>query len=546
MAMPQTRSNSKLKTQNSKLKTQNSELKTTKEAHVQLKTQTYASYLKDRHAIANEGPITDFLTRRGGELYFGNRVNLNALVRRYGAPLEVVYCPQITTQVQRMQSWAEQARSSAGYTGGFLYAYATKANFAAEAVQTALDAGAHYETSAAADVLVAHSLWQRGVLPSDRMIFCNGSKEPNYRQAIRQLRNDGCRTIVAVLDDLDELEDLLSNPKALLFGVRERAAGNRDGTHPGNDRFGLTSEEIRTAARRIAGTRHQLAVYHAMIGSQVEDREHFIAMLRASVKNYCELRREVSSLKYFNFGGGVPTAGYRLDFAFDYERFLYDLMETIKAVCAEYGVPMPDLIGEFGRYTVATHSLLLLEIGATKAGAEGNPDWYLVNGSMMVSMPDSVFVEGQEFVVLPLTNWDAEAREVRLAGRRTCDSDDVYPRPHQPPLVLPDTGAGSVIAICGLGAYQQMISGRGGAHHCLSPEPQRVIISDVAGTLVTKYVPQQDQASIMRLLGYQPQRITASEPLRPAAAPRPIKPFPTAAQQGRRRSREKLRVARAR
>jgi arginine decarboxylase len=512
-----------------------------------LKTQTYASYLQDRHAIASEGPITEFLTRRGGELYFGNRVNLNALARRYGAPLEVVYCPQITTQVQRMQSWAEQARSSAGYAGSFLYAYATKANFAAEAVQTALDAGAHYETSAAADVLVAHSLWQRGILPSERMIFCNGSKEANYRQAIRQLRNDGFRNIVAVLDDLHELEDLIDTPKTLLFGVRERAAGNRDGTHPGNDRFGLTSAEIHAAAQRIASTRHQLVVYHAMIGSQVEDREHFVAMLRESVANYCQLRREVSSLKYFNFGGGVPTAGYQLDFAFDYAGFLHDLMGTIKAVCAEYGVPMPDLIGEFGRYTVATHSILLLEIGATKAGAEGQPDWYLVNGSMMVSLPDSLLVEGQEFVVLPLDGWEAQAHEVRLAGRRTCDSDDVYPRPHQPPLVLPSDAAGSVIAICGIGAYQQMISGRGGAHHCLSPEPQRVIISDVAGTLVTRYVPQQDQAAIMRLLGYQPQRIAASEPARPAAAPRPLRSLPIPTQQaGRRRSREKLRIARAR
>ena len=32
---------------------------------------------------------------------------------------------------------------------------------------------------------------------------------------------------------------------------------------------------------------------------------------------------------------------------------------------------MPDLVGEFGRYTVATHSVFLIEVGATKAGAAG-------------------------------------------------------------------------------------------------------------------------------------------------------------------------------
>jgi arginine decarboxylase len=52
-----------------------------------------------------------------------------------------------------------------------------------------------------------------------------------------------------------------------------------------------------------------------------------------------------------------------------------------------------------------------------------------------------------------------------------------------------------------------MISGVGGAHHCLSPEPRRVTISEVAGHLVVGSAPPQDQASIMQLLGYQPERL---------------------------------------
>lgn len=471
---------------------------------VQLKQQTYANYIQDQHGFAGEGQITDFLTRRDGEIYLGGRVNLNAMAESHGAPLEVVYTPQITTQVQRMRTWAEQARAQSEYSGAFLYAYATKANFAAEAVQTALNAGAHYETSAAADVVVAHSLWRQGLLPADRLVCCNGSKEPNYLQAIRDLRGDGCANLIPVLDDLDELAALADCTAPLQFGVRERAAGNRDGLHPGNDRFGLSAAEIAQAAATIAGTRHRLVLYHAMIGSQIEDEEHFLATLRESVEGYCRLRRHVPSLRFFNFGGGVPTSGYQLGFQFDYQRFLARLMATIRDTCADYDVPMPDLIGEFGRYTVATHSVYLLEVGATKAGAPGQPDWYLVNGSLMVSIPDSILVDGQEFVIVPLNGWDRPVRPARLAGRRTCDSDDVYPRPHRAPLMLPEVGDGLVLAICGVGAYQQMIAGRGGAHHCLSPEPARVIVSENAGRLSSRVIPQQDQATIMRLLGYQP------------------------------------------
>ncbi|RRR72253.1 MAG: arginine decarboxylase [Candidatus Viridilinea halotolerans] len=468
------------------------------------------------------------MVRHAGELLLGGHLNLNELARNHGAPLEVVYTPQISTQIERMYAWAAQARQESAYAGQFLYAYATKANFAADAVQTALDAGAHYETSAAADLIIAHSLFRQGLLPADRLICCNGSKEPNYLAAIRALRLDGCELVTPVLDDRAELEALLACPAPLQFGVRERAAGNRDGTHPGNDRFGLTDAEIELVAEQIANSPHQLVLYHAMIGSQVEDEAHFLATLRTSVAAYCRLRRRVPSLRYFNFGGGIPTSGYRLDFSFDYAGFLTRLMATISSTCAAYDVPMPDLIGEFGRYTVANHSVFLLEVGAVKRGQPGQPDWYLMNSSMMVTLPDALLVEGQEFVILPLSDWDRPAVPVRLAGRRTCDSDDVYPRPHRPPLMLPDAGAGLIVAVCGVGAYQQMIAGRGGAHHCLSPEPARVVVSAQQGQLTTRYVPQQDQAAIMRLLGYQPRPMPSERPLPlpVAASSRPLRITP--------------------
>ncbi|PMP76491.1 MAG: arginine decarboxylase, partial [Chloroflexus aggregans] len=140
-----------------------------------MKTLTFADLITQQTGFAGEGRLTDFVSRYDGELYFGDRLNLNRLVRQHGAPLEVVYTPQITMQVQRMLNWAAQARSATEYPAVFHYAYATKANFAAEAVQTALAAGAHYETSATTDLIIAHGLWRQGILPRDRFIFCNGS-----------------------------------------------------------------------------------------------------------------------------------------------------------------------------------------------------------------------------------------------------------------------------------------------------------------------------------------------------------------------------------
>ncbi len=484
-----------------------------------MKGNTYAESVQDRFGVGPEGQITDFLSRRSGHLLLADTIDLNALVERYGAPLEVAYTPQISDQIDRMLAWAETARRASGYGGAFLYAYATKANFAEEVVRTALRSGAHYETSATYDVVIAHQLWRQGILPSDRYMFCNGSKDAGYIAAIVALRHAGYERIIPVLDSPDELDRLLAScHEPLMLGVRERhAADVTDWSHPGNERFGLLPHEIDAVADRLRGTPHQLFVYHAMVGSQIEDEGPWRARLRASASAYARLRQRCPSLQILNVGGGIPTSAYTIGFSFDYAGFLERLMRETAAVCAEHGVPVPDLACECGRYTVATHSVFLMEVGSVKRGQGEQPDWHLLNGSMMVSLPDMLIVHGQEFVVLPLEGWDAPARQARLGGRATCDSDDFFPRAGQEPLLLPDMGEGQVIAFFGVGAYQQMISGRGGAHHCLTPEMRRIIIERDGDALVVREIAPQGLEQIMAALGYRPE--TLEQP-----APRPTVP----------------------
>src|SRR5262249_16810274 len=147
----------------------------------------------------------------------------------------------------------------------------------------------------------------------------------------------------------------------------------------GGERFGLTPAEIAQAAARLEGTPHRLVVYHAMVGSQIEDIDGWMARLARSAEAYCRLRRPVPTLQAFNVGGGMPTSAYVLDFSFDYEGFLRRLMDELAAICAAYDVPQPDIIGEFGRYTVASHNLFLLEVSAVKHGQNDAPPWYLVD-----------------------------------------------------------------------------------------------------------------------------------------------------------------------
>jgi arginine decarboxylase len=474
--------------------------------------QTYREYLQARYGVGDNGLLNEFISRRDGKLMFAN-VDLEALVAEHGAPLEIAYCPLITEQIQRMQKVAEQQRQATDYRGTFIYAYATKANFSEEVVRTALDAGAHYETSSVADVRIATDLWRRGTLPSERYVFCNGSKEDDYITAILKLRLAGNKHVVPVLDDLDEWQAYRASPAAMGIGVRAREYAKC----AGGDRFGLLPDEIEQVVATLSGTAHTLVLYHAMVGSQIEDQAAWLAKLAVAVEAYCELRRRVPTLHMFSFGGGMPTSAYDLSFDFDYAGFMHALFTTIAEICARYAVPMPDVVGEFGRYTVASHSMYLLEVGKVKRGRDGDAPWYLLNGSLMVSAPDTLIVDDQQFIILPLSGWDQPAQSVRLGGRRTCDSDDMYPRPGQEPLMLPETEGGQIIAVFGIGAYQSMIAGKGGAHHCLNPEMKRIIIEQDGDHLVTRVIEQQSLAQIMTALGYG----TETQPARVRRAPTP-------------------------
>jgi arginine decarboxylase len=144
-----------------------------------------------------------------------------------------------------------------------------------------------------------------------------------------------------------------------------------------------------------------------------------------------------------------------------------------------------------------------------------------------------VIVDDQQFIILPLDGWDEQAQEARLGGRRTCDSDDMYPRQAAEPLVLPETKGGMMIAVFGVGAYQQMLAGRGGAHHCLNPEMRRIVVEEGPRGLVLREVAPQSLADIMYALGYnQPAPARRRAPIaatgrRRSDAARPLAPRAT-------------------
>jgi arginine decarboxylase len=238
-----------------------------------------------------------------------------------------------------------------------------------------------------------------------------------------------------------------------------------------------------------------------MVGSQIVDREAFVSWLTPPMEIYARLRQRYPSLSIFNFGGGMPVA-MTLNFDFDYYAFVRLLLATMQEICDRYGVPVPDIMGEFGRFTTAGHGAHLFKVVNVKENSSTLP-WYIIDGSIMSSFPDA-WALAEHFTVLPLTNLDRPFRRVQLGGI-TCDSDDVYPpKSSTAPLFLPADTDQLYIGFFGIGAYQEMLGGVRGSKHCVLPEAVELIVDrDEGGEFIFEALPGQKTADVLSNLGYK-------------------------------------------
>ncbi len=421
------------------------------------------------------------------------------------SPLEIVYLPRIRRQIHFMNQVFAEAIAELGYDGRFHYTYASKANAAEEVIRTTLGAGAHHEMSSSVDVDIAQIMINRGLLTPDRFIICNGFKPAGSRYAanILQLRQRH-EKVIPVVEDFNELPPLIQSGHHFDVGLRLKSYGRNltEGEMAAaNSRFGLDPDNFWKAADYIAAAPNlTLKLFHNMVGSQLTDIDEFIGRLRPGMELFARMRQRYPDLSIYDFGGGMPVA-MTLNFDFDYPAFARALLATLQEICQRYNVPVPDVMGEFGRYTTAEHGAHLFKILAVKENSSKLP-WYIIDGAIMSSFPDS-WALAEHFIVLPLNHLDKPFQRVQLGGI-TCDSDDVYPpKPSHSPLYLPVETADLYIGFFGIGAYQEMLGGVGGSKHCVIPEAYELIVDKGEdGRFQFQVLPGQNKDAVLENLGY--------------------------------------------
>ncbi|MES2628339.1 MAG: arginine decarboxylase [Bacteroidota bacterium] len=437
------------------------------------------------------------------ELYF-NDLNLMEMIETYGTPLKFTYLPSISKNIQQAKLWFQQAIIKNDYRGKYVYCYCTKSSHFRHILEEALKNDIHLETSSAFDMPIIDHLEKKGQVRKDVMVICNGFKREQYKQYIVDMIRDGFTNIIPVLDNKEEFnfyDDELAD-KEVQVGIRIASEEQPDSQFY-TSRLGIREDDIVDFYQnRIS--RHgnvKLKLLHFFINSGITDTPYYWNELEKHVTTYCKLKKVCPDLSMLDIGGGMPFKT-SLSFEFDYEYMCNEIVKRIKEICSEHNVEEPDLITEFGKYTVAEASGILFKVIGRKQQND-REKWLMLDGSFITTLPD-VWALNQRYITLPINNWENEYEKVYLGGI-TCDGQDYYSQEaNENAIFMPKTRKVQYVGFFHTGAYQESLSGYGGIHHCLLPTPKHVLIRRNRDETFNYEVfgEEQNSKQALKLLGY--------------------------------------------
>lgn len=432
-------------------------------------------------------------------------VPLMDLIKQYGTPLRISYLPKIAQNIQKAKRYFNVAMAKVDYAADYNYCYCTKSSHFSFVMEEVLKHDVNLETSSAFDINLLEALYEQGCLKKDRFILCNGFKRPQYVENIKRMMDLGFENVIPILDNKFEL-DLFLNDYDKKFKVGIRIASEEE---PKFDfytsRLGIRYKDIIPYYREKIKNNKQveLKMLHFFINTGIRDTSYYWNELNKGVNMYCELKKECPELDSLNIGGGLPIQTH-MDFSYDYEYMIEEIVAQVKNACAQAGVPEPHIFSEFGSYTVGESGAILYSIVNQKQQND-REKWNMIDSSFITTMPDTWAIN-QRFPFLAINNWRSEYERVHLGGL-TCDSEDFYnAEVHSNAIFLPkmQEGREQYIGFFHMGAYQESLSGFGGIQHCLIPAPKLVVVDkDENGEYTTKlFAKEQSYKSMLKILGY--------------------------------------------
>jgi arginine decarboxylase len=301
-------------------------------------------------------------------------------------PLLLRFSDILRSRIELINNAFASAIAEMNYQGVYRGVYPIKVNQSRVVVEEVVDYGRpfHYglEAGSKPELLAVMALHQ----DEQALVVCNGYKDDEYIRTALLASKLG-PTVVIVVEKPTEIDHIQRVAKDLgvtpTIGIRARlsARGSGKWQQSGGDRskFGLSAAEMVEAVDKLRqhGQIDCLRLLHFHLGSQISNIRSIKNALREAARFYVEMvKLGCSGLRYLDVGGGlgVDYDGSQTNFPssmnYSVQEYANDVVFEIQQVCAEAGVPHPDLVSESGRAVAAHHAVLIVDVLEVSAATD--------------------------------------------------------------------------------------------------------------------------------------------------------------------------------
>jgi arginine decarboxylase len=297
--------------------------------------------------------------------------------RKLKTPLLLRFPQLLTSQMTRLHKVYSKAAKEFEYEGGHFPVIPMKVNPRREVIETFLKEGARYrcgvECGSKSELYAAVSLDQS----PDSLLICNGFKDEAFIDLAIMGTRLGKRVVI-VIEKLNELKMVVRRVKESgvkpLIGLRaklySRGMGKWASSGGEAAKFGLTTSEILSCLHVIkdAGLEENLKLLHFHIGSQITDIKRVKNAMKEAARVYAKIRALNFQIEFLDIGGGmgVDYDGSKTNFEasvnYSMQEFANDVLYTIRNVCDDEDVPVPNIVTESGRVMTSYHTLFITSI----------------------------------------------------------------------------------------------------------------------------------------------------------------------------------------
>lgn len=371
-------------------------------------------------------------------------VSVRELQATYGTPLYIMSEPELESRLGLVRSAFLDK-----YPNTYAL-YASKAMSIAAVYEKVMAAGLSIDVVSRGEMYVA---LHAGV-PADR-IHVHGSNKTVHditfalEHGITHFTIDNMREI-GLLSGLAAQHGV--DVDVLLRIVPQVVGGAHEAIQTGgvDTKFGFPTHDdtyLEAVRATLQADRLRLQGIHCHVGSQIQEPTLFINTVKTMV-NFIETIRQQTGFTadVLNIGGGFGVAYLESDDPLDFADTMAQVMDTLIAEVNRFGLPLPKIGIEPGRWLVANAGATLYEVGTVKE-VSGVRTYVSVDGGMTDNIRPALY--DAEYDVIAATRMNEEKTlEAKIVGA-CCESGDIISNRS----LIPPVEAGDLLLVKATGAY---------------------------------------------------------------------------------------------